>query len=152
MSHATLFAVAFVAAFLVAGHVAVETRYRTSELYNFVNEQLDIISQKATACGCPTSAVNINPPETVEDGDDVIAGIFHHAAEDMYEAFQDMIKECECVHHEPGATNTLLHIYRFEKPSVKLTPTEVERDFATIIDAMTTSVSKCCDTKKMDTD
>eukprot|EP00759_Apiculatamorpha_spiralis_P038510 PhF_6_TR37666/c0_g1_i1/m.56050 len=127
-----------------------DKKYRTAELYTMINEQLDILSQKATACGCPTSAVNINPPETVEDGDEVIAGILHHAGEDMYEAYQDMMKECECIHDEAGATNTLLHLYRFEKPSVKVTQTEVERDFHSIIDALTESVGKCCITKKND--
>jgi len=135
---------------LLASSAEVVPFYRTAELYTMVNENLDVISQKAADCGCPASAININPPETVEDGDHVIAGIFHHSAEDMYQSYQEMLKECECIHHEAGATKTLLHIYRFEKPSFKLSQIEVERDFASIIDAMTDSVEQCCLTKESD--
>eukprot|EP00760_Papus_ankaliazontas_P033559 PhM_4_TR6432/c0_g1_i1/m.97722 len=131
---------------------AYDARYRTSELFSFVNENVDILSEKALACGCPEPMAHINPAETVDDGDEVIAGIFQHCAENTYEEFLKMMKFCGCVHHDPGAQQSLIHLYRFEMPSVRVSPTEVERDMAPAFDAMAESIEQCCQTLQHDRD
>ena len=42
--------------------------------------QLDVLSQTATGCGCPTSAFNVNRPETVSEDDEVVSGHLLHIA------------------------------------------------------------------------
>eukprot|EP00759_Apiculatamorpha_spiralis_P058079 PhF_6_TR8990/c0_g1_i1/m.14118 len=117
----------------------------TNDLYSMLNENLDKLSQTTAQCGCPSIIDNINLPESVRGHQKVLPGILHNGAEDSYESFMKMLKDCDCAKHDPGAVNSLKHIYRFDanQNTVAIDDQEVKADVGKLYGFMEGAVKKC---------